>query len=204
MRLLKEIIKQRGIGFLEMIVALGVIVTGVIGGLTLTTSNLVSSSASENRLLAANLTREAIEVIRNKRDSNWLAAADWFSGILQSANNYRLITSFNSVTNSWSFADQTVNLNQCSACQIYYHPLTGVFSHDAEGGELTTYKRLVTLRQICWQEEINEETILAEGQECSEYQNVTWVGWEIKAEVSWQEGTGSHLLNVIDRIYNWK
>ena len=33
---------EKGLGFIEMIVALGVIVTGVIAGLSLTTHNLIS------------------------------------------------------------------------------------------------------------------------------------------------------------------
>lgn len=205
MKLFNKIRNQKGIGFLEMIAALGVIVTGVIGGLTLTTYNLASSSASEARLLAANLAREAIEVVRNKRDSNWLAENDWYEGIIQDLNtNYRLITNFNPVINSWTFSDQTVAINQCEACKLYYHPDNGIFSHSASAGDLTTYKRLVTLRQICWQEQMEEEVILNEGEKCSDYANVDWVGWQLESEVRWVESTGEHQLSVIDRLYDWK
>ena len=207
MKLLNKIKNQKGIGFLEMIAALGVIVTGVIGGMTLTTYNLVSSSSSEDRLLAANLAREAVEVVRNKRDSNWLAEDeyDWYEGIIQNLdNNYRLTVSLDPADNSWDFTDQTAAIAQCDDCRLYYHPGTGVFSHDPEDGQLTMFRRLVTLRQICWEPEVNEEAILDEGDECSNYTNVEWVGWQAEVEVAWSGSTGEHNMSVIDRLYDWK
>lgn len=200
---LRKIKEPQGFGFLEMIVALGVIITGVISGLTLTTYNLASSSASESRLVAANLAREAIEVIRNKRDSNWLAAALWHSGIINQAGNYRVITSFDPAANSWQTTDQTVDLDACADCQLYYDQASGVFSHNV-AGQPTNYKRLASFKEICWQPETATETILDFGESCSDYAGADWVGWEIKAEVKWTESSGTHQLNVIDRLYDWK
>ena len=195
--------KQQGIGFLEMIVALGVIVTGVIGGLTLTTFNLASSTSSEGKLLAANLAREAIEVVRNKRDSNWLAEAGWSAGVL-TGNNYRLVTDFDPEQNSWQFTNQAVGIADCDSCRLYYHPESGVFNHTAgETGQLTSYKRLATLRQICWIDVIDEEAVLGNGEKCSD-SSLEWVGWEAEAEVVWTDSTGQHQTSVIDRLYDWK
>ena len=203
MNFFKQFKNQQGLGFLEMIAALGVIVTGVIAGLTLTTYNLASSTASEGRLLAANFAREAIEVVRNKRDSNWLAEADWFDGVL-TGENYRLITAFDPESNSWQLTNEAVDLETCGDCSLYYHPASGVFNHEAaEDGRPTNYKRLVTLREICWLEEISDETVLGPGDHCSD-QSLDWVGWDVAADVIWIDSTGEHQLNIVYRLYDWK
>jgi len=207
MKSLRKIKKQSGIGFLEMIAAIGVIVTGVIGGMTLTTSNLTTASLSEARLKAANLARESIEVIRNKRDSNWMAETDWYEGIMTDLDNrYKLITKFDPADGTWSFEDQTAVINECNDCQLYYHPANGVFSHDSTDGEATSYRRLITLRQICWQAELGAEAVLDEDEKCSDYNNpnVYWIGWETKVETTWSGSLGEQSLSVIDRLYNWR
>ena len=193
---------QQGIGFLEMIAALGVIVTGVLAGLTLTTYNLASSTSSEGKLLAVNLAREAIEVIRNKRDSNWLAETTWSSGVFTD-NNYRTIVNFDPVANDWSFTNQVVDIADCDACKLYYHSANGVFNHTALDGLESSYKRLVTAKQICWIDEIAEEAILAIGEGCVN-SNLEWVGLEVESNVTWTDSTGNHETEVIDRLYNWK
>lgn len=203
MKLLRKIKEQSGIGFLEMIAAIGVIVVGVIAGMTLTTSNLTAVSASEARLKAANLARESIEVIRNMRDSNWMAETAWSEGIIQDPDKFRLITEFDPANGTWSFIDRTADIGQCNNCQLYYHPANGVYTHDSTDGQVTNYRRLVTLREVCWQEEINQELVLSAGTHCSD-SNLDWIGWQIESEVTWSDGVGDHSLSVIDGLYDWR
>ncbi|MBU1037032.1 hypothetical protein KKF32_03270 [Patescibacteria group bacterium] len=212
MRLIKRLFKNlkqvEGIGLLEMIIALGVIITGVIGGLTLAINNLISISTNDSRLVAANLAREAVEVIRNKRDSNWLNNALWYEGILQDPdNNYRLITFFEVGSNSWQFNDQTQDIENCDECRLYYHAGSGAISHDPSADpevSLTSYKRLVTLRQICWHEEIGSQTILSEGQKCEDDPDLEWIGWQVNTEVRWQGAGRTHRVELEDHLYNWR
>ncbi len=62
----------RGQGLLETIVALGVILAGTIGTISLLIATMNAGRASVNTEIATNLAREAVEVARNIRDSNWL------------------------------------------------------------------------------------------------------------------------------------
>lgn len=57
---------------LEAVVAIGIILTAVIGSSTLIVSSITAGRASQNRTEAANYAREGIEIIRSMRDSNWL------------------------------------------------------------------------------------------------------------------------------------
>jgi Tfp pilus assembly protein PilV len=199
----KKILNQNGLTFIEVIVALGVLLTAIISGLTLTTFNLNSSIASENRLLAANLGREAIEVIREKRDSNWLASTAWNSGLLQDpVNIYRLTANFDPDANVWSTLDQTYPIISCSACTLYYNPDNGVFSHDSlPPNQATTFKRLVTINEICWQQAVGNETILADGLHCSDEE---LIGWQLTAELTWRDNNINHQMQLVDRIYDWR
>ncbi len=194
---------KRGLGFIEMIAALGVIVTGVIAGLTLTTFNLTSSNISESKLLAANLAREAIEVIRNKRDSNWLTTInDWNQGILIAPTvNYRLIVSFNEVTNTWVFDDGLFDIEDCLNCQIYFDPDSGIYTHNVGDNILTNFKRIVTLREICWQAPIKTESIQPYGDHCP---GDTLAGYYLEAQVTWTESNIPYDLTIVDKIYDWK
>ncbi|MBT4495991.1 hypothetical protein HOC73_04580 [bacterium] len=195
---------EKGLGFIEMIVALGVIVTGVIAGLSLTTHNLISSNSSEDRLVAANLARESIEVIRNHRDSNWLAGNNWYQGFLSDFDtNYRLITEFDPSTKSWSFSDISSVISLCDSCQVYFDNTSDVFNHD-NSGDLTSFKRLVTLQEICWQDPIDTEVLLDPGDRCSDHVGVSWIGYHLESEVTWFEADKPYNLSIVDKLYDWE
>lgn len=194
--------QRAGLTLIEVVVALGVVTTGVLAGLTLTTYNLNTSVASAARLVASNLAREGIEVIRQKRDANWLASVSWNQGIVE-ANKYRLTVNFDEVGNQWTTVSQAVEIENCPACQIYLDPATGVYSHNDTGALPTSYKRWLGLKEICWQEAIGSETILAAGQQCADV-NQPLVGYEVESLVTWRESNRDHSLSVVDRLYDWR
>ncbi len=68
--------KSSGQGLLEATIAIGIILFGLGAVLTLTLKNIVAANNSSQRLVAAQLAREAIEVVRARRDSNWLLASN--------------------------------------------------------------------------------------------------------------------------------
>ena len=177
------------------------VVTGVTAGLTLTSYNLTSAVASEGRLVAVNLAREGIEVIRNLRDTNWLAGNPWDNGITV-PGFYRLTVNFDESANQWTAQTQAAGIDSCAACQIYFDAAAGIYSHNL-APEVTPYKRLITLREICWQEVLGEPAVLAAGQNCSDF-GQELVGWEVISEVTWHEASRPHNLKVIDRLYDWR
>lgn len=69
-----RIIQSSHLGFtlIEGIIATGIISTALIVGLALAYSNLTAAQANADRVIAGNLAREGIEVMRNVRDSNWI------------------------------------------------------------------------------------------------------------------------------------
>lgn len=61
--------------------AIAILVTAVVGPLTLASSSLKASSLAKNNLIAANLAQEGIELVKNHRANNVLGGAYWLSGL---------------------------------------------------------------------------------------------------------------------------
>ena len=64
---------------MEAIVAIFVITAGIVGVLSLVTQTISSAIVSEDKLIAAYLAQEGIEIIRNIRDTNWIEAETYFN-----------------------------------------------------------------------------------------------------------------------------
>lgn len=74
--------KQRGFTLLESIVAIAVFTVGVSTAVFVITQAINVGSRTRDRIIATHLAAEGIEVVRNIRDRNWLAARSWTDGIL--------------------------------------------------------------------------------------------------------------------------
>ena|SRR3989344_7832519 len=72
---------KKALTLLEVIVAIGLIVSGLIGTLALITQSTKDIRGADNRLIAANLAQEAIEVVVAIRDSNWINENTWTNNI---------------------------------------------------------------------------------------------------------------------------
>ena len=63
---------RSGFTLLEVIAAIFLITVGIIGSYSLITQTISSSTFSKDKLIAAYLAQEGIEIVRNIRDTNWL------------------------------------------------------------------------------------------------------------------------------------
>ena len=84
-KIIKKISKKRkGFGILEAVIASGIIAFFAGGVVILGNMTLRSVVVNKHRLQAAYLAQEAIEVIKNIRDSNWVdedATTNWNNGL---------------------------------------------------------------------------------------------------------------------------
>lgn len=77
---------KNGFTLLEVIIAITVITAGLAGALVLIGHSIASATAVRDRLVAVNLAQEGVEVVRNIRDSNWLAGRNWDIGFFYTTN----------------------------------------------------------------------------------------------------------------------
>ncbi len=68
---------KRGFTLLETLFAIFVVMTGFLSIFSVTRIGISATTSSINRLIAANLVQEGIEIIRNMRDSVYDADGDW-------------------------------------------------------------------------------------------------------------------------------
>lgn len=184
---------------MEMIVAIAIIVTGLVGALSLTISNLSGVGEAGTRGVASNLAKEGIDVVRNIRDTNWLKNSVWDDG-LSSGSDFTAIAVFNPTTNAWRL-DFTSNGASDAAAKLYREENNLYLQDMTPPGEVETlYSRLIILDPICFNAATETETIT--GNLCGGGEEK--IGIRVKSEVVWTESGRPHSIVLEDRLYNWQ
>jgi type II secretory pathway pseudopilin PulG len=62
---------------MEMMVVIFIVVVGLVGVLSLANQNSQVQSVDRNSVIATQLAQEGLELVRNKRDMNWLQGGNW-------------------------------------------------------------------------------------------------------------------------------
>ena len=192
------IANKNGQGLLETTIALGVIVTGIVGMLTLTVSNQSASLESAERLIATNLAREGVEIVRNFRDTNWLPRGTWDQG-LESGTDYTAAPLFDKTVNTWTlgFTANDLNHNQARLWReggVYFQST----QETPPGASLTIYRRLLQLDEIC-----QDKSVAVSGAQCNPVANPK-IGIKVQSTVQWEAKGNTHQLVAEERLFNWR
>lgn len=216
-------LNNKGFTLLEGIIALTVITVGLMVGLTLAISNLLATQDNERRIIAANLAREGIEVVRNIRDNNWdhIEANDTYAGgtyytfdtFLDETDvdvgNHFLVKIDNTTdpdryvlvdtpSNSITSMDDCVLGNECL---VNYNGATGEYGLTV--GDSSIYHRLVTLQDICFNDSNNSETEKAIDANCSGLPGEEKIGVLVTSHVRYITNR-DHDIIVKERLYDWR
>lgn len=129
--------KQNGMTLIETLVALFVLSIALTGAFTMIVSNLANAKAAQNSFIASGLAQEGIEVVRNLRDSDWLASPQREFGSLGSfagplADGIYCL--------EWN----SVELIDFGCDSTLYKSATGVYQYDI-GGTPTPFRRTVAI-----------------------------------------------------------
>ena len=176
---------RHGFGMIEMVIALSILTTALIAAVSLSTLTIMTGKQAELRLIAVNLAREGIEVVRNIRDSNRLGnVVDPLRTNLTSGMDYTAVPLFSS--GIWSL-DFTPTVITDPATQVYN-----------ASGVLIPFRRLLTLDEIC-----KDGTMLGSGSSC--VVGNPKIGIRVTSRVQYT-ATGSVVgVSVIeDRLYAWQ
>ncbi|MCX6813273.1 MAG: hypothetical protein NTV77_02180 [Candidatus Azambacteria bacterium] len=117
-----------GFTLMETIVAVGLIVVGLVAALALITTSLFYVSNIQDRLAAANLMAEGIEVVRNIRDNNWIQNLSWNDGLAN--GDYQ--TSYNSTA-----------LSPYGGNPLLFDSGSGLYNYSS--GTATSYVRKISI-----------------------------------------------------------
>ena len=135
-----------GFTLFETIVAIGVIMVGLIAVLVLINNSLSYVSLIKDRLIAAHLNSEGLEIVRNIRDNNWLQMLDWNNGL---SDGYYII-SYDSLSLS-SYAElPELLINASNGLYNYSSGNPSGFKRDISISNLSAYE-LRVISTVTWQ-----------------------------------------------------
>lgn len=199
----------RGQTLIEVITALAVIAIGLVGVLSLATTNVRNQGIGLSRLIANNLAREGIEVARNIRDTNWLSGVSWYAGLENDASHCAVLdmprtSTFDFVacpSNGTSFMSAPYRLLRNAETATHGSTVIPFDEHRQQGsggaiaGDPTAFYRKVELSPICLVNE--EETVdpCAIGDA---------IGMRVTSEVAWKQSGHNHLVRLRENVYNWR
>jgi len=173
---------------MEAIVAIFVITTGIVGVLSLFTQTISSATFSKDKLIAAYLAQEGIEIVRNIRDTNWLeqyteSTNPWNEGLTGCSGNCEADYFCTTVEDP----DPTnPPFHRCLDSYDSGHFLkinTNDLYNYATGTD-TKFKRKITITPT---NDLEGNPIL-----------------NVSILVEWQERGRTHSVTVKENLYNWK
>lgn len=189
---------ERGFTLLETIVALSVLLAALIGPVSLIVRGLTDFTASKNKLIAAHLAQEGIELIRLIRDNNiacdqlnggaiwpWNQDPETKTPINPNSLYAPDVNSFVTI-DCGSGAIATPRLPISTDQKLRYEPSTGIYSYD--GRNETNFIRRVRI-QI---PQGDPDGIPSDDQ------------MDVIAHIEWQEGGFIKQLTLQTRLYNWR
>jgi len=217
---MNKIINNKGFTLVELIIALGVFSSGIMAAFTLALAGLNTSIENFDRINAANLAREGIELIRNVRDSNWLKIDNNVDKDDVDENGIQYYDWDDSINNGYYNIDKNGISEQnsiflpcdpngldcidnCAACELKYHNSDHLYLHN--GDISTNIFRAIEIFEICldgdWDEKIPDDI----EESCSDLVgNYKTIGIEVTSRVFWEKAGKKHYTDVKEKLYNWK
>lgn len=127
---------KRGFSLIEVVVSVTIFIVVMIGVTALISLNITNAALLRNRLIAANLAQEGIEIVRNIRDNNFLAPEDQPVPWNQNLGN-----------GDWRVAYDSQSLLSWNNQPLRFHPATGLFDYNTPGNA-SIFRRTVNIQQV--------------------------------------------------------
>lgn len=184
---------EQGQGLLELVIALGLLVTGMTVALTLSLANASAGREAEARAVAANLSREGIEVVQHIRFSNIDLSNLWDTNL--AAGSYALIFDPTNTTTPWrldAITTGTTGNQELLFQNVSTGGLLGLRLQGVGTGTKTGFLRTITIVDIC-----NDGT-----NTCNSTTNPK-VGIDVTSSVTWKGG-GRHTVSAGATYYHWQ
>ena len=193
-----KIVNNEAFTLLETLVALAVILAALGGPVTLVTRGIFGSSFSKNRLIAANLAEEGVELIRLIREQNVMCAIKGGSGTkwdtdfdgtgtLTSAGP-KTIDAVDMFTRSCVSGVTVKNPRRGGNCGTTGLRIDAAGRYNHVSGAPTIFTRCVdVVRPVADEGSIPKQDIM-----------------EVISRVEWNEKGTPRNFEVGERLYNWK
>lgn len=197
---------KKGQSLMEVMVAIGIITTGLFSVWALFLSNFSGEQEARSRIIAVNLGREGVEAIKNIRDSNWLRIdngddIDWNHGL--DGDGTAIVINLLSGPIILDYGiDTPINSLDDGRTKLYLND--GFYTHSSLGRP-TAYRRLIFLTPLCCADAGPSDL------QCDDYdissvcgEAEMTVGYKVESKVRWEVNDNIRELVVEDELYNWR
>ena len=188
---------KSGQTIIEVLITLFIISVGLYGAMVLLISNMFLQRSNERNLVAMNLAREALEIVQNKRDSNWLANLAFDKGILDGAD-CTAITDWDGV-NVPSF---DFSANDLEHARLRKDISGGRVVLDHDTGDYIDYYRLLTFSAICQNESNTTDVQFSNNCACNSGYKI--IGIRTKVDVGWKDSNNMKKITIYSDLYDWR
>jgi len=185
-------------------VAITVIITAISSSLALIQSSITATGIGGMQVVAANLAREGLEVVRAARDTNWLAGRSFQVGLVDPSGNKTARPVLDVQNGEWTLSFEPTSLTAENA--RLYITAEGVYRQaDAQpsGTVVSPYARVLTIQHICREDATGDERLV--GSEASCIGSETFAGLSVFSTVRWRGVSGVYqTLTAEERFYDWR
>ena len=195
----------RGQSFIEAMVAITIIITAISSSLALIQSSITASRIGGLQVVAANLAREGIEVIRAMRDTNWLQGRSFQVGLVDAGGEKvtRPFLDQEDGESTLAFGGTTISDD---SSRVYVMP-DGLFRQadsQPSGSTVSPYNRIAVLDHICRMDATGAERIVDGTATCTAGTE-TLVGLAVTVTVRWM-GVGGRYQTLVasEHLYDWR
>ncbi|MBI3120471.1 MAG: hypothetical protein HYZ08_02525 [Candidatus Kerfeldbacteria bacterium] len=194
-----------GQGLLETIIALAIVTTGVVASLALISTSIISTRLQSNESVAVQLAREGIEVVRARRDSNWLQrdaraeSVEWDAQLDGNADA-TAVPLFDPATRQWNVDFSVTDFSDPKTRVYEDNGMFRQFAGTPQGTE-TTFQRMLLLTEIC--APVEDPQFLGIGQTCPTSFDERKIGIRVVSRVRIEDDAIRDVV-VEDHLYQWK
>lgn len=195
---------RKGQGMVETIVAFSILITGIVTLMSLVVAGSTGRQSNEFQTVAANLAREGVEAVVQKRNNNWINGLAFDTG-MYNGTDYTFNAIFDPSLLTWTLGSGT-NLIADSTAKIYKYTSGAnaglmVQTAGAQPGSTIAsgFSRLLEADPICY--DGTTETVITSGT-CSGAPGK--IGVRVTSLVRWTEKNGNHTISVVETLYDWR
>lgn len=179
---------QKGFTLLEVLIAITILIFAITATFTAAQSGLQSSIESKEQVIAYYMAQEAVEFIRNVRDTNSLAGVTWLTGVADQAGDpcypgkaCSVDVIANKLSSCPSGPGSCANLVQDSSSSSSTYGMYG----DAYNGHPVSWTSVNFKREI--------RVVVVNSNEI-----------QVTVDVTWNRGSFSRVFTVHESIFNWQ
>lgn len=173
-------LNRKGFTMVEVLIAVFVITIGVVGSYIILQQIFANTFVSSSRLTAAYLAKEGFEIVRNVRDSNWVAGNDWDTNLIKNSPPGFNGCDLSEAPPRFCEADHTDTALTSLSSSGDPNPLTLNGSYLYGAGADTKFSRTIEVKSL------------------------TADSARVIITISWEEQGNSHSITVEGLLYDWR